>query len=135
MILSKRFSLISLAALLAIVAGLGTGQFRRATAQQSGNIIADSGFRPEKDGFGFPNYTNSKRPQNMTPAEMHRMFGDKVCEPGTESQPDCTLVPPATQWMDTIDNVMGNGHCGGMAILSELFYTQKANLGDFGAQG
>jgi hypothetical protein len=33
-------------------------------------VIADNGFRPWIDGFGFENYGNDAGPENMTPANM-----------------------------------------------------------------
>jgi hypothetical protein len=36
----------------------------------TGDVIADNGFRPWIDGFGFENYGNDAGPENMTPANM-----------------------------------------------------------------
>jgi hypothetical protein len=130
----RRFYMLALAAILVISAGLGTGRDHRVTAHQNGTVIADSGFKPERDGFGFENYWSGDKPYtNLTAVEVHRMFGDQACQPGTESRPDCTLIPPAKKWMQTTNNEMDGGHCAGMAILSDLLYTKKAKLSDFGA--
>src|SRR2546421_312374 len=85
--------------------------FYRAVAQDSGTIIAQSGFDPQIDSFNFANYSTDDKPYtNMTATEVHRMFGDSVCESGTESQANCTLIPTAKQWMETTNSEMDGGH-------------------------
>jgi hypothetical protein len=39
--------------------------------EQSGGLVADSGFRPEKDGFGFENYTFGF--EDLGPAQMEAL--------------------------------------------------------------
>jgi len=53
------------------------------------------------------------------------MFGDKVCVAIEGDQ--CILTPPGQQWLEQISTAMNDGHCEGMAVLSNLFYTGKAN--------
>ena len=131
---NKRLVIVALSVLIGFSTVFWTSQPRRVAAQDSGTIVAETGFKPEKDGFSFPNYSGVDKPYiNMTAAEVHRMFGDTVCEPGTESEAACTLIPPAQQWMETTNSEMDGGHCGGMAILSELIYSKKIDLGEFSA--
>jgi len=92
---------------------------------------ADSGFRPERDGFGFENYGNDSVSYNLTPAELQRMFGDQVC--AYLDGDECTLTPPAKQWMNETNNYMDGGHCEGMAVLSSLMYYDYADPNNFGA--
>ncbi len=91
---------------------------------------ADSGFRPEDNGFNFENYGNDSVSANLTAAEMQRLFGDQVCASG--SGEGCVLTPPAKQWMTEINNYMDGGHCEGMAVLSLLMYSGQVDPGDFG---
>ncbi len=86
---------------------------------------------PRVQGFGFQNYTNAESPMNLTPAEIHRMFGDAVCATGTGAT--CTLTPPATQWMNNTSASMNGGHCEGMAVLSQRFFLGLSRPQDFGA--
>lgn len=92
---------------------------------------ADSGFRPENNGFSFENYGNDSISANLTAVEMQRLFGDQVC--ASLAGGDCILTPPAKQWMTEINNYMDGGHCEGMAVLSLLMYSEHVKAGDFGA--
>ncbi len=92
---------------------------------------ADSGFRPERDGFGFENYGNDSVTYNLTPAELQRMFGDQVC--AYMDGGECTLTPPAKQWMTETNNYMDGGHCEGMAVLSSLMFYDYSQPSTFGA--
>src|SRR5689334_13878316 len=51
--------------------GLGGEPFDvTASYQPTGDIVADSGFRPYSDGFAFPTYGNDAGPTNLGPKEM-----------------------------------------------------------------
>ena len=91
---------------------------------------ADSGFRPEENGFSFENYGNESIDANLTEIEMQRMFGDQVC--AGFSGGDCILTPPAQRWMDQVNNYMDGGHCEGMAVLSRLMYDDTVSPTQFG---
>lgn len=99
-------------------------------AGTSSTYVADLGFRPEVNGFGFANY-GGEGETNLMPDDLRRMFGDKVCAAIEGDQ--CLLTPPGEQWLQQINNDMSGGHCEGMAVLSNLFYTGKAKPADFGA--
>ncbi len=90
---------------------------------------ADSGFRPEVDGFSFENYGDESDAVNLTTVEMQRMFGEQVCANQTNG---CTLTPPARQWMEQMNEGMSGGHCEGMAVLSSLMYYDKIEPTAFG---
>lgn len=93
------------------------------------NGAADSGFRPEVDGFSFENYGGEDYIVNLTAVEMQRMFGDQAC---ANQANGCTLTPPARQWMEQMNEGMSGGHCEGMAVLSSLMYYDKVEPSDFG---
>ena len=109
-------------------------------------LVADTGFRVGKDGFGFENYgsqvcssgysmwggSDCYRVENLTSAEMVRMFGTQVCK-SVASDGTCTLTKVAEKWMNEINNVVANGHCEGMAVLSSLFYSGIENPSDYGS--
>ena len=108
-------------------------------------LVADTGFRVGKDGFSFENYGSEVcsggsvwgggtcyRVENLTSAEMVRMFGTQVCKT-VSSDGTCTLTKVAEQWMNEINQVVRNGHCEGMAVLSSLFYSGLADPSDYGA--
>ncbi|MBQ6342485.1 MAG: hypothetical protein IJI41_05125 [Anaerolineaceae bacterium] len=116
------------------------------TASAKDKLVADTGFRVEKDGFSFENYgsqvcsssgmwgygSDCFRVVNLTSAEMVRMFGTQVCK-SVSSNGTCTLTKVAEQWMNEINSVVANGHCEGMAVLSSLFYSGIENPSDYGA--
>jgi len=91
---------------------------------------ADSGFRPGTNGFRFENYGNEAVANNLTAAELQRMFGDQVC--ASLSGGVCILTPPAKQWMKQVNEYMDGGHCEGMATLSLLMYYDQVSASGFG---
>jgi hypothetical protein len=95
-----------------------------------GVIVYDFGFRPDQHGFSFENYGDDIEVTNLTADEMRRLFGDEVCSRISGDQ--CTLTPPADQWMQQINEAMGGGHCEGMAVLSMMMYTNQISASDFG---
>ncbi|MCX6678492.1 MAG: hypothetical protein NTU95_11205 [Methanothrix sp.] len=95
-----------------------------------GAEINDSGFRPNVDGFGFQNYGENPQTVDLTPAEMQRMFGDKVC--ASTAGGKCTLTYPAERWMNQAVSAMKSGHCEGIAVLSSLMYYNQTSPSLFG---
>ena len=93
-------------------------------------LLADNGFRPNVNGFGFENYGNPPGRTNLTSVEMQRLFGDHVF--ATVVGPDRLLTPSAQEWMETENKVMGGGHCEGMAVLSVLVYSGVLDTSGFG---
>jgi hypothetical protein len=97
-----------------------------------GKIVADSGFRPQVDGFAFENYANDAGPENMGPAEMENLFGEQVCVSG--SGDDCALAPAALEWMENMNESMAGGHCQGFSVTSLRMYNDEVDQEDFGAE-
>jgi hypothetical protein len=96
-----------------------------------GELVADSGFRPEVDGFAFENYGNDAGPTNLGPAQMESLFGEQVCLTGTGA--DCELIPAAKQWMDNQNEGMAGGHCEGFSIAALRMWNEDVDQEDFGA--
>jgi hypothetical protein len=92
--------------------------------------IDDSGFRPDINGFSFQNYGDDPSIVDLTPVEMQRMFGDKVC--ASKADGKCVLTYPANRWMDEAIKAMGYGHCEGIAVLSDLIYYNQVSPSKFG---
>jgi hypothetical protein len=97
----------------------------------TGQIVADSGFRPQVDGFDFENYGNDAGPVNMTPANVVDLFGDQVCVSGSGAS--CQLSPSARHWMDQVNASMANGHCMGFSVSALRFFTHDLSPATFGA--
>jgi hypothetical protein len=94
--------------------------------------IVDTLFRPDNNGFSFPNYGNEFGAVGLTPVEMQRMFGDKVIVHTADG--NVILTYQAKKWMYLANRAMARGHCEGMAVLSNLFYYNKTNPTDFGGR-
>lgn len=80
-------------------------------------------------GFQFPNYGNVGV-VNLTPLEMTRLFGARVCAAGEGAT--CTLTPNADRWMNRTNARMGGGHCFGMAAATLLFLEGALDPAAFG---
>jgi len=98
------------------------------SAAQAGTIVADSGFRPDPNGFSFPNYGDDSDYENLDENEMQRLFGSAVCLTGRGAK--CVLTSAARTWMDDMNDAMGGGHCYGFSVLSNLIY--KNQIRQFG---
>lgn len=95
----------------------------------TGPLVADLGFRPEVNGFGFENYGTSEN-KNLTAVEVKRLFGDQVCtNPGAG---ECNLTPPAQQWMEGANNGMNGGHCYGFPVASLRMFNGDLKPDQFG---
>ena len=103
-----------------------------AGAQSSkGKMVADSGFRPDSNGFSFENYGNEGGITNLTPATMQAIYGSAVCANTRDGQ--CTLVPPAKAQMDSWNAGMNNGHCYGMSIVALAFANGDLQSSSYGS--
>ena len=99
--------------------------------EASGDIIADNGFRPERDGFGVENYGNCGQ-QNLTAGAMSNLFGaQQVCLSG--SGVDCQLDPAAEKWMEITNQQMAGGHCMGFSVAALRFYSGNLAAAEYGA--
>jgi hypothetical protein len=92
--------------------------------------VADLAFRPPRDGFGFRNYRNQPPVENLTPREIHRLFGDAAC--AAVSAGECRLTPAAALWMEHQNRSMAYGHCEGMVVLSLSLFTGRSSRAPFG---
>src|SRR5581483_6175457 len=99
-----------------------------------GPLVADDGFRPQTDGFPFPNYgagSVQPEPVNLDAGDVRKLFGDSVCLDASTGK--CDLIPEAVQWMDQVNKSIAGGHCYGFSVLSELLWQKVQNATDFGA--
>lgn len=103
----------------------------------AGAMMADWGFRPNPNGFRFPNRGTSRAGETpvtarLTPELLRRLFGPSVCEGQAASGP-CRLVPNAQQWMDAENNGAHEGNCEGYTVLAAHFYAGTLDPMTFGA--
>ncbi|MCU1676938.1 MAG: hypothetical protein JWM93_1696, partial [Frankiales bacterium] len=113
--------------------GDGTDSACNATSYEpTGAIVADSGFRPDADGFSFENYGNDVEPQNMTPYEVEDIFGKEVCVRGEGTS--CVLTPLAAKWMATQNDAMAGGHCMGFSVAALRMFSKAIKPQTYGAR-
>jgi hypothetical protein len=97
--------------------------------------VADTGFRPNQNGFSFQNYgdslSNGDLPINLTASDVQEMFGDAVCVDA--SQRRCDLTPEAQAWLNETNQAMAGGHCFGFSVLAELMWLGQTNASTYGA--
>ncbi len=95
-------------------------------------VLADTGFRPTKDGYKFENQGGHypRTPPVLTAQDVAKMFGSDVCARGTGT--NCRLKPVATEWMSMVNRAMNDGQCEGMAVSSLAFYKHLYQPSSFG---
>lgn len=105
-----------------------------------GKLIADTGFRPGKDGFFFFNYgnkgtsypnrlnryifgTSRNNVTGMGSKQMIGLFGaPQVCRGAVSQKGTCQLTLAATHWMNASNKSGNAGHCFGMATTAGLVF-------------
>jgi hypothetical protein len=105
----------------------------RSTASGPAKLLADTGFRPGKDGYRFENQGGAypRTPPVLTSQDVARMFGADACIKG--SDPNCKLKPVAVEWMGMVNRAMNAGQCEGMAVSSLAFYKKVYSPASFAA--
>jgi len=102
----------------------------------SGTAMPDWGFRPNPNGFNFPNRGTSRAGEmpvtaRLEPDAMRRFFGPTVCEGGNATG-TCRLLPTVRQWMDTENDGANAGNCEGYTVLAGMMYAGLINPMTFG---
>ena len=99
----------------------------------SGKVVADSGFRPKPNGFGFGNWSGDQYPiSNLTADDAAALFGDRVC--ARFKGESCEPTAAAKLWITEMNRMMQGGRCEGMAALSAAFHVKEESVGDYGAK-
>src|SRR5580704_14409341 len=80
----------------------------RATGTGPVTVLADTGFRPIKDGYKFENQGGHypRTPPVLTAQDVAKMFGNDVCARGTGT--NCKLKPVAMEWMGMVNRAMND---------------------------
>ncbi len=107
------------------------GSDRSAASGPAKGILADTGFRPGKDGYKFENQGGAypRTPPVLTSQDVAKMFGGEACIKGADA--NCKLKPVATEWMGMVNRAMNAGQCEGMAVSSLAFYKKVYNPASF----
>ncbi len=90
-----------------------------ATEATRGEIVAEIGFDPKINGFGFRNFgENPDYDEDLTADDLIRMFGaENVCIEGSTAR-DCVLYETAERWAEEAIEKMNGGHCDGFSVAS-----------------
>ena len=94
-------------------------------------VLADTGFRPNKNGYKFENQGGHypRTPPVLTSQDVTKMFGPAVCASGASA--NCRLKPVASEWMGMVNRAMNEGQCEGMAVSSLAFYKKLYSPASF----
>jgi hypothetical protein len=116
-----------------------------------GRLIADTGFRPERDGMGMLNWSNSddslagiptevshyylgfalRDAVNLQNSDVPRVIGrEEACVAGL---PGCTLTHSARVWREGVNGSMAGGHCFGIATTVAQIYNGMIPKSSIGA--
>lgn len=88
-------------------------------ANVDANALVDSGFRPNPEGYQFPNYGDVQS-NDLIIDDLRQIFGDSaVCR--SVQNGTCTAKAAATAWLVGWNDVMRHGHCYGMAVTAARF--------------
>ena len=106
---------------VAVLAGCGGGHTEvpsvsgppSASAAEGGALEVDTGFRPDRNGFSFPNRIPD---EPFAYADAVAMFGpDAICRQGSG---ECTPRPEAQAWVEKLAAASWGGLCEGMAVMA-----------------
>lgn len=101
-----------------------------------GGSAPDWGFRPNPNGFSFPNRGTSRAGETPVTARLdadnlRRLFGPVVCE-GMNATGECRLVPNAAQWMNSENDGAHAGNCEGYTVFAAHLYAGSIAATAFG---
>jgi hypothetical protein len=108
-----------------------TGVTAGSSSTAAAGVLADTGFRPNKNGYKFENQGGHypRTPPVLTSQDVTKMFGPDVCASGASA--NCKLKPVAAEWMGMVNRAMNDGQCEGMAVSSLAFYKNLHNPASF----
>ena len=121
--LSPRFYRIAVAALLigSFVASCGGSS---ATSQLTA-VAADSGVKPNENGFSFANFGSAATSENFNSADLVTMFGASACVGGNTTT--CEPTAQAAAWAKMVNESRASGHCEGLAVQAASRFDAKAS--------
>lgn len=117
--------------LLGLALGFSAAPFQRACAESSGEVLVDSGFRPNPHGFSFENWGGDEYPNsNLNVDDAVNLFGDRVCARWHGDH--CVPTPATRLWLEQANEMMQGGHCEGMAAMSSALFVKEEDIADYG---
>ena len=86
-------------------------------------IAANSGIKPNNDGFSFANFGSSATPESFNADDLVTMFGAGACV-GENTTP-CTPTAQAAKWAQMVNESRAAGHCEGLAVQAATRFQKK----------
>ena len=97
----------------------GSGSTSQLTA-----VAADSGVKPNENGFAFANFGSSATTELLDSADLVTMFGSGACVGGITTP--CTPTAQASAWAKMVNESRASGHCEGLAVQAASRFDAKA---------
>ena len=97
----------------------GSGSTSQLTA-----VAADSGVKPNENGFSFANFGSSATTEIFNSADLVTMFGSGACVGGITTP--CTPTAQASAWAKMVNESRASGHCEGLAVQAASRFDAKA---------
>lgn len=130
----RRLGLLASLALLALALGCGgNGDSVDWTAEEPQGMVADLGFRPDRDGFSFENFTDGPAGLELDAGDVRALLGEQACADGAGVAENCSLSAKADEFLRDNQRLAAGGHCEGLSILSLLFFSGDRDPADFGS--
>lgn len=87
--------------------------------------VTESGMRPERDGFGFANFTAADTDAHFDVVDLTSMFGagTDVCLYGTADP--CVPTPEAAAFARMVNLARSSGHCEGLVVRAAELFDQR----------
>lgn len=113
--------------------GKGGGTEKDPNSLEGKKLVADLGFRPQKHGFGFPNFRlNDPDDIPLGPKDLKKMCGEKaVCVSGDDDD-DCQLKSGAQAYLNSTAKMLGGGHCEGFSVGSLRLWAEEDSIDKLG---
>ena len=116
---------LAIAAAVAVplpLAHAGTG-----TPAHVQTVTVDTGFRPQRDGFSFANWSGLSRATALSTRHMFELLRSAGnCESGPN--PSCTLRNGFVVDLHHLNEHLSQGRCEGMAVLAARIFLHKTEL-------
>ena len=106
-------------ALAGIVASCGGGSSDAALTA----IAANSGIKPNNDGFSFANFGSRATPESLNADDLVTMFGSGACVDAKTSP--CVPTAQAAKWAQMVNESRAAGHCEGLAVQAAARFQKK----------
>jgi len=120
--LLQRTTRLAVAALL--IGGLMASCGGSESTSQLTAVAADSGVKPNADGFSFANFGSDATSENFNSADLVTMFGGGACVDGITTP--CTPTAQASAWAKMVNESRASGHCEGLAVQAASRFDAKA---------